>query len=68
MSFFTTFKLETVAVKGFFLSISERKYFPITFIGSIIWIALFSYLMVWWTTTTGYIAGISDVVSDHFFF
>ena len=49
-------------------SISERRYFPITFLGSIIWIALFSYLMVWWTTTTGYIAGISDVVSDHFFF
>merc|ERR1711963_708434 len=32
---------------------SARKFFPITFFGSIIWIALFSYLMVWWATRTG---------------
>lgn len=25
-----------------------RKFFVITFLGSIIWIAMFSYLMVWW--------------------
>ena len=30
-----------------------RKFFPITFIGSILWIAVFSYLMVWWSTITG---------------
>jgi hypothetical protein len=30
-----------------------RKLFPITFIGSIIWIAIFSYLMVWWATVAG---------------
>ncbi|XP_040337296.1 sodium/potassium/calcium exchanger 2 isoform X3 [Herpailurus yagouaroundi] len=27
---------------------SSRKFFPITFFGSITWIAVFSYLMVWW--------------------
>uniref|UniRef100_A0A8C7B5I7 Solute carrier family 24 member 2 n=1 Tax=Neovison vison TaxID=452646 RepID=A0A8C7B5I7_NEOVI len=27
---------------------SSRKFFPITFFGSISWIAVFSYLMVWW--------------------
>eukprot|EP00095_Tigriopus_kingsejongensis_P005989 maker-scaffold48_size466083-snap-gene-3.25 protein:Tk05989 transcript:maker-scaffold48_size466083-snap-gene-3.25-mRNA-1 annotation:"sodium potassium calcium exchanger nckx30c isoform x2" len=32
---------------------SARKFFPITFIGSIVWIAVFSYLMVWWATVTG---------------
>lgn len=26
----------------------KRKFFPVTFLGSIIWIAIFSYLMVWW--------------------
>uniref|UniRef100_A0A0K0E3L7 Sodium/calcium exchanger membrane region domain-containing protein n=1 Tax=Strongyloides stercoralis TaxID=6248 RepID=A0A0K0E3L7_STRER len=30
-----------------------KKYVVITFIGSIIWIALFSYLMVWWSATIG---------------
>ena len=27
---------------------ASRKFFPITFFGSITWIAVFSYLMVWW--------------------
>ncbi|XP_029469914.1 sodium/potassium/calcium exchanger 2-like [Rhinatrema bivittatum] len=27
---------------------SSRKFFPLTFFGSIAWIAVFSYLMVWW--------------------
>ncbi|CAB3229104.1 unnamed protein product [Arctia plantaginis] len=27
--------------------------FPITFIGSIVWIAFFSYLMVWWANVAG---------------
>jgi len=32
---------------------SGKKFFYITFIGSILWIAAFSYLMVWWSTITG---------------
>ncbi|MGH0144421.1 UNVERIFIED_CONTAM: hypothetical protein FKN15_062036 [Acipenser sinensis] len=27
---------------------SSKKFFPITFLGAICWIAFFSYLMVWW--------------------
>lgn len=27
---------------------ASKKYFVITFLGSIGWIAIFSYLMVWW--------------------
>ncbi|XP_039759670.1 sodium/potassium/calcium exchanger Nckx30C isoform X4 [Pararge aegeria] len=30
-----------------------KKYFPVTFIGSIVWIAFFSYLMVWWANLVG---------------
>ncbi|XP_038211464.1 sodium/potassium/calcium exchanger Nckx30C isoform X3 [Zerene cesonia] len=30
-----------------------KKLFPITFIGSIVWIAFFSYLMVWWANVAG---------------
>ncbi|XP_013794480.1 sodium/potassium/calcium exchanger 2-like isoform X1 [Limulus polyphemus] len=40
----------------------KRKWFPITFIGSIIWIAFFSYLMVWWASLTGEAAGIPNEV------
>jgi len=40
----------------------RQKYFPITFIGSILWIAAFSYLMVWWATVAGKVAGISDAL------
>ncbi|CDQ57725.1 unnamed protein product [Oncorhynchus mykiss] len=40
-----------------FLSFSflqtSTKFFPITFIGSICWIAAFSYLMVWWAHQVG---------------
>ena len=43
---------------------SETKYYPITFIGSIIWIAIYSYLMVWWTTIVGDAVGIPSVVSE----
>jgi len=32
---------------------SGKKFFYITFLGSILWIAAFSYLMVWWSTITG---------------
>ncbi|XP_035905220.1 sodium/potassium/calcium exchanger Nckx30C isoform X2 [Anopheles stephensi] len=30
-----------------------KKFFPVTFIGSIVWIAAYSYLMVWWATVVG---------------
>ncbi|XP_021915865.1 sodium/potassium/calcium exchanger Nckx30C isoform X1 [Zootermopsis nevadensis] len=29
-----------------------KKFFPITFIGSIVWIAAYSYLMVWWANVS----------------
>uniref|UniRef100_A0A4W5RJ61 Solute carrier family 24 member 2 n=1 Tax=Hucho hucho TaxID=62062 RepID=A0A4W5RJ61_9TELE len=32
---------------------TSTKFFPITFIGSICWIAAFSYLMVWWAHQVG---------------
>jgi len=41
---------------------SSRKFFPITFLGSIMWIAAFSYLMVWWATVTGDTIGIPPEV------
>jgi len=40
----------------------KRKWFPVTFIGSILWIAAYSYLMVWWATILGRVVGISDAV------
>ncbi|XP_023709807.1 sodium/potassium/calcium exchanger Nckx30C isoform X3 [Cryptotermes secundus] len=30
-----------------------KKFFPITFLGSIVWIAAYSYLMVWWANVSG---------------
>ncbi|CAH2089197.1 unnamed protein product [Euphydryas editha] len=30
-----------------------KKLFPVTFMGSIVWIAFFSYLMVWWANLVG---------------
>ncbi|CAI5453694.1 unnamed protein product [Caenorhabditis angaria] len=35
-----------------------RKFFAITFVGSILWIAAYSYLMVWWANTIGETFGI----------
>ncbi|XP_039666543.1 sodium/potassium/calcium exchanger 2 isoform X3 [Perca fluviatilis] len=32
---------------------TSAKFFPITFLGSISWIAIFSYLMVWWAHQVG---------------
>ncbi|XP_025835206.1 sodium/potassium/calcium exchanger Nckx30C [Agrilus planipennis] len=32
---------------------SGKKWFPVTFLGSIAWIAAYSYLMVWWATVVG---------------
>jgi len=40
----------------------RKKFFPIAFIVSILWIAVFSYFMVWWATMTGQTLGISDAV------
>jgi len=40
----------------------RRGSFIWTFAGSILWIAVFSYLMNWWAATVGRVAGISDGV------
>lgn len=41
---------------------SSRKFFPITFFGSITWIAIFSYLMVWWAHQVGETVGITEEI------
>ncbi|XP_040613121.1 sodium/potassium/calcium exchanger 2 isoform X2 [Mesocricetus auratus] len=41
---------------------ASRKFFPITFFGSITWIAAFSYLMVWWAHQVGETIGISEEI------
>lgn len=41
---------------------ARAKYWPLAFIMSIVWIAVFSYFMVWWATLTGQALGISDAV------
>lgn len=40
----------------------RQKFFPLAFIMSIIWIAVYSYFMVWWVTITADTIGISDTV------
>lgn len=30
-----------------------KRFFPVTFLGSILWIAAYSYLMVWWANMVG---------------
>ncbi|XP_053558629.1 sodium/potassium/calcium exchanger 2 [Bombina bombina] len=40
----------------------SRKFFPITFFGSISWIAVFSYLMVWWAHQVGETIGITEEI------
>ncbi|XP_039988339.1 sodium/potassium/calcium exchanger 1 isoform X2 [Xiphias gladius] len=40
----------------------SRKFFVVTFLGSILWIAIFSYLMVWWAHQVGETIGISEEV------
>ena len=39
---------------------ARKKWFPISFLVSILWIAVFSYFMVWWASLTGETFGISD--------
>ncbi|XP_062373011.1 sodium/potassium/calcium exchanger 2-like [Sardina pilchardus] len=41
---------------------SSKKFFPITFLGSICWIAGFSYLMVWWAHQVGETFGITEEI------
>nr|XP_040021971.1 sodium/potassium/calcium exchanger 1-like isoform X5 [Gasterosteus aculeatus aculeatus] len=40
----------------------SRRYFPMSFIGSIMWIGVFSYLMVWWAHQVGETIGISEEI------
>ncbi|XP_015423990.1 PREDICTED: sodium/potassium/calcium exchanger 1 isoform X3 [Myotis davidii] len=42
--------------------LESRKFFVITFLGSILWIAMFSYLMVWWAHQVGETIGISEEI------
>jgi len=39
-----------------------RKWYGLQFVGSIIWIGVFSWLMVWWATVVGKVFGIPDAV------
>lgn len=39
-----------------------KKFFPLTFLGSILWIAAYSYLMVWWANRAGQTIGIAPEV------
>ncbi|XP_055789029.1 sodium/potassium/calcium exchanger 1-like [Salvelinus fontinalis] len=39
-----------------------KRFFVITFLGSILWIAVFSYLMVWWAHQVGETIGISEEI------
>ncbi|XP_016411438.1 sodium/potassium/calcium exchanger 1-like isoform X2 [Sinocyclocheilus rhinocerous] len=41
---------------------ASKKFFVITFLGSIVWIAIFSYLMVWWAHQVGETIGISEEI------
>ncbi|XP_052664562.1 sodium/potassium/calcium exchanger 1 isoform X5 [Harpia harpyja] len=40
----------------------SKKFFVFTFFGSIMWIAVFSYLMVWWAHQVGETIGISEEI------
>ncbi|XP_061102913.1 sodium/potassium/calcium exchanger 2-like, partial [Conger conger] len=41
---------------------SSRRFFPVTFLGAISWIAAFSYLMVWWAHQVGETIGITEEI------
>ncbi|XP_056224702.1 sodium/potassium/calcium exchanger 2-like isoform X3 [Seriola aureovittata] len=41
---------------------SSKKFFPVTFLGAICWIAAFSYLMVWWAHQVGETIGITEEI------
>ncbi|XP_030280770.1 sodium/potassium/calcium exchanger 1-like isoform X2 [Sparus aurata] len=40
----------------------SRKFFVVTFLGSILWIAIFSYFMVWWAHQVGETFSISEEI------
>ncbi|XP_077989326.1 sodium/potassium/calcium exchanger 2-like [Glandiceps talaboti] len=40
----------------------KKRRFPITFIGCVLWIAIFSYLMVWWANQIGETIGLPDAI------
>ncbi|XP_077451455.1 sodium/potassium/calcium exchanger 1 isoform X2 [Stigmatopora argus] len=40
----------------------SRNFFAVTFLGSILWIGVFSYLMVWWAHQVGETIGISEEI------
>jgi len=39
-----------------------RDYFLVTFSVSLVWIAIFSFLLVWWATIFGAVIGIDDII------
>ncbi|XP_055085769.1 sodium/potassium/calcium exchanger 2-like [Periophthalmus magnuspinnatus] len=41
---------------------ASKRYFAMTFVGSILWIGIFSYLMVWWAHQVGETVGISEEI------
>ncbi|KAM9366138.1 sodium/potassium/calcium exchanger 1-like [Symphorus nematophorus] len=43
-------------------NVASRRYFAVTFLGSILWIGVFSYLMVWWAHQVGETVGISEEI------
>uniref|UniRef100_A0A672H423 Sodium/potassium/calcium exchanger 1 n=1 Tax=Salarias fasciatus TaxID=181472 RepID=A0A672H423_SALFA len=43
-------------------NLASRRYFAVTFVGSILWIGVFSYLMVWWAHQVGETVGISEEI------
>jgi K+-dependent Na+/Ca+ exchanger-like protein len=40
----------------------KKKFYLVTFVMSIVWVAVYSYFMVWWATLVGNAAGISDYI------
>ncbi|XP_078718210.1 sodium/potassium/calcium exchanger 2-like isoform X1 [Lampetra fluviatilis] len=40
----------------------SKRFFMVTFFGSILWIAIFSYLMVWWAHQVGETIGITEEI------
>ena len=44
------------------LFVTGKKFFAVTFIGSIFWIAAYSYLMVWWANVAG--TSIPDLITS----
>ncbi|XP_024150422.1 sodium/potassium/calcium exchanger 1 isoform X4 [Oryzias melastigma] len=43
-------------------NVTSRRFFVITFLGSIFWIGIFSYMMVWWAHQVGETIGISEEI------